>query len=163
MKDGFIKVAAGLPKITLADTLANTEEIKRIILKAEDEKVNLLVLPELCVTGATCEDLFFNETLISTQGQAYATAIHEMTHHAQNIKLFSSESVLKTAFKKLGVTAKSKVAVNLKIKTVGSMKESDYNHADELVAYAIERQMTGRTNPLTEAVYAVLKEKGVIK
>jgi hypothetical protein len=105
----------------------------------------------------------FNETAISEQGQAYATAIHEITHHAQNIKLFSSESVLKSAFKKLGIGARSKVAVTLKMKTVGSMQESDYNHADELVAYAIERQMTGRTNPLTDAIYSVLKEKGAIK
>ena len=65
MKDGFIKVAAGIPQITLADTSANAEEIKKLILKAEKEKVNLLVLPELCVTGATCGDLFFNETLIT--------------------------------------------------------------------------------------------------
>ena len=105
----------------------------------------------------------FNETAISDQGQAYATAIHEMTHHAQNVKLINSESVLKSAFKKLGFSAKSKVAVNLKMKTVGSARESDYNQADEIVAYAIERQMTGRTNPLTDAIYSVLKERGVIK
>jgi hypothetical protein len=151
-------------------------EVQRETVRGYDKAISMYGdnPPQRLKTGRLSSNVFaqysldfktitFNETLISTQGQAYATAIHEMTHHAQNIKLFSSESVLKTAFKKLGVTAKSKVAVNLKIKTVGSMKESDYNHADELVAYAIERQMTGRTNPLTEAVYAVLKEKGVIK
>jgi len=63
MKDGFIKVAAGIPEVTVADTSANTQAIKNIIVKADENKVNLLVLPELCITGYTCGDLFFNETL----------------------------------------------------------------------------------------------------
>lgn len=66
MTDGFIKVAAGIPKMQLADTAANTESIKQIILKADSKKVNLLVLPELSLTGYTCGDLFFNDTLISS-------------------------------------------------------------------------------------------------
>lgn len=65
MRDGFIKVAAGIPQVHLADVTANTNSIKGIIAKADSEKVNLLVLPELCITGYTCGDLFFNDTLIS--------------------------------------------------------------------------------------------------
>ena len=41
MKDGFIKVAAGVPRCTVADTAANTAEIKRLIDKADTEKINL--------------------------------------------------------------------------------------------------------------------------
>ncbi len=66
MRDGFIKVAAGIPQVHLADVTANTNSIKEIILKADGKKVNLLVLPELCITGYTCGDLFFNDTLISS-------------------------------------------------------------------------------------------------
>ena len=51
MKDGFIKVAAGVPRCTVADTAANTAEIKRLIDKADTEKINLLALPELCITA----------------------------------------------------------------------------------------------------------------
>jgi NAD+ synthase (glutamine-hydrolysing) len=65
MRDGFIKVASGVPQVHLADVTANTISIKEIITKADSEKVNLLVLPELCITGYTCGDLFFNDTLIS--------------------------------------------------------------------------------------------------
>ncbi len=65
MRDGFIKVAAGIPQVHLADVSANTKSIKEIILKADNHKVNLLVLPELCITGYTCGDLFFNDALIS--------------------------------------------------------------------------------------------------
>lgn len=66
MKDGFIKIAAGTPKVTVADCYANYRQIKDLITKADKEQVNLLVLPELCVTAYTCEDLFFNETLLSS-------------------------------------------------------------------------------------------------
>lgn len=66
MRDGFIKVAAGIPQMHLADVSANTNSIKKIITKADGEKVNLLVLPELCITGYTCGDLFFNDSLISS-------------------------------------------------------------------------------------------------
>ena len=70
MVDGFIKVASGLPDCTVADVAANTKEIKGLIGKADKLKVNLLVLPELCVTGYTCGDLFFSETLLSSAKNA---------------------------------------------------------------------------------------------
>ncbi len=65
MKDGFIKVAAGSVAVTVADTIANTEEIKKRIAQADDAGVNLLVLPELCITGYTCGDLFYSDTLLN--------------------------------------------------------------------------------------------------
>lgn len=65
MKDGFIKVAAGIPKCTVADIRANISEIKRIIDKADRQNINILALPELCVTGYTCGDLFFSDTLLT--------------------------------------------------------------------------------------------------
>ena len=66
MKDGFIKVAAGIPEISVADTTANCLKIKDLICKADNERVNILTLPELCITGYSCGDLFFNSTLISS-------------------------------------------------------------------------------------------------
>lgn len=66
MKDGFIKVAAATPAIRVADCVYNTSKILDLIDKAVDEKVKLLVLPELCVTGYTCQDLFFQQALIES-------------------------------------------------------------------------------------------------
>lgn len=65
MKDGFIKVAAGITKVRVADVCENVKEIKSIIEEADKEKINLLCLPELAVTGYTCADLFFSDLLIS--------------------------------------------------------------------------------------------------
>lgn len=78
MKDGFIRAAVGLPRVSVADVAFNTEEIKNIILEADQKKVNLLVLPELCVTGYTCGDLFFSETLLNAAKQAL-TALADFT------------------------------------------------------------------------------------
>ena len=65
MKNGFIKAAAGAVKTTVADTASNTREILSRIAEADALGANLLVLPELCVTGYSCGDLFFSETLLA--------------------------------------------------------------------------------------------------
>jgi len=70
MKDGFIKVAAGSVKVTVADVAANTAEIKRRIRQADEKGVNLLVLPELCLTGYTCGDLFYSDKLLRSAREA---------------------------------------------------------------------------------------------
>lgn len=64
MKDGFIKVASGTPDIKVADCEYNRAEITALIDKAHSQGVKILVLPELCVTGYTCQDLFFQQTLL---------------------------------------------------------------------------------------------------
>ena len=68
--NGFIKVAAGIPDVSVANITDNTQNIKNVILKAEEKKINLLVLPELCITSSTCEDLFFNHLLLERAEQA---------------------------------------------------------------------------------------------
>lgn len=65
MRDGFIKVASATVEISVADTAANCENIKKQIERAHTGGANLLVLPELCVTGYTCGDLFLSDTLLS--------------------------------------------------------------------------------------------------
>ena len=59
MKDGFIPVAVGSPKIRVADCHYNAEQIFTMMRAAEREGVKVLVLPELCLTGYTCGDLFY--------------------------------------------------------------------------------------------------------
>lgn len=65
MNNGFIKCAALLPKISVANTAANSCEIIKLIKAADARKVNLAVFPELCVTSSCCGDLFYSNTLLS--------------------------------------------------------------------------------------------------
>ena len=65
MKYGFIKVAAAVPAVKVADVEYNVQEIERLISLAESEHVELLCFPELCLTGYTCQDLFRQQLLLS--------------------------------------------------------------------------------------------------
>ena len=65
MKYGFIKTAAITPEIKVADTDFNCEQIKINIQKADDAGAELVVFPELSITGYTCGDLFYSETLLN--------------------------------------------------------------------------------------------------
>jgi len=64
MRHGFVKVAAATPKIRVADTEYNTEAIIEKITEAYERGAKLIVLPELCITGYTCQDLFGQEVLL---------------------------------------------------------------------------------------------------
>lgn len=66
MKDGFVKVAAATPKIQVANCIYNADRIIEIIEEAEKNQVNILVLPELCLTGYTCGELFLQDTLLNS-------------------------------------------------------------------------------------------------
>lgn len=65
-----MKIAVGIPKLVLADVTANIENIKKLIISANTQKADILLLPELSVTGATCGDLFFNNLLIAASKNA---------------------------------------------------------------------------------------------
>ena len=64
MRDGFIKVAAGTPKIRVADCRYNAEQIFTMMREADKQGVKVLCLPELGLTGYTCGDLFLQDTLL---------------------------------------------------------------------------------------------------
>lgn len=64
MYHGFVKTAAVTPKIKVADCIYNTEEICRLIDEVCENGAKLAVFPELCITGYTCGDLFWQETLL---------------------------------------------------------------------------------------------------
>ncbi len=67
---GFITVAAAVPSTRVADVQYNVEEIERLVVKAEEEGVELLVFPELCITGYTCQDLFRSSHLLDASDEA---------------------------------------------------------------------------------------------
>ena len=75
MRDGFIKVAAGTPKIRVADCRYNAEQIFTLMRQAARQGVRVLCLPELCLTGYTCGDLFFQDTLLKGAEEGLATIL----------------------------------------------------------------------------------------
>ena len=66
MRDGFIKVGAAVPQICVADCVHNREEIVKKAKEMSAQGARILVFPELCITGYTCHDLFWQETLLAS-------------------------------------------------------------------------------------------------
>ena len=64
MKHGFVKVAAAVPAVKVADVIYNVQEIERLIAMADAEHVEVVVFPELSITGYTCQDLFRERLLL---------------------------------------------------------------------------------------------------
>ncbi len=70
MRFGFIKVAALTPKIKVADVDYNTEQILTLMQEASGKGAKIMVFPELCITGYTCGDLFWQELLLKSAREA---------------------------------------------------------------------------------------------
>ena len=64
MRDGFVKVAVGTPEIRVADCAHNAQACIALMRQAAEQGVKVLCLPELCLTGYTCGDLFLQDTLL---------------------------------------------------------------------------------------------------
>lgn len=72
MKYGFLRAATVSPGLRVADVAYNTQEIIKSMQEYAARNAQLLCLPEFCLTGYTCSDLFLQETLIRGAEQGLA-------------------------------------------------------------------------------------------
>jgi len=79
MNQGFIKVAAVTPKIRVADPAYNAGVICKRLEETYDHGAKIIVFPELCLTGYTCGDLFFQQLLL-VEASRWLLKIAEATH-----------------------------------------------------------------------------------
>ena len=61
----FIRIGCAVPPVTVGDVLKNTEDVCEKIREADAQGCDVVVFPELALTGYTCADLFFQETLLT--------------------------------------------------------------------------------------------------
>lgn len=64
MRYGIIKVATAVPTVKVADCVSNIKEIESLIAQAEGQGAEIIVFPELSITGYTCQDLFRQQLLL---------------------------------------------------------------------------------------------------
>lgn len=83
MKD-FLRVSAATPRIRVADAAYNRAAIAETVRNANREGVELLVLPELCLTGYTCGDLFLQERLLA-DAEAELIKLAEETEDCETV------------------------------------------------------------------------------
>ncbi len=77
MDNDFFRVAAAVPRVAPAAVEANTESVIRLIRKAEAERADVVVFPELCLTGYTCADLFYRPDLLDAAERALERLLEE--------------------------------------------------------------------------------------
>ena len=77
MRQGFVKVAAATPDVRVADCRHNGNEIIRLIREMEKAGAKVMVFPELCITGYTCADLFWQELLVRSAREELVRIVQE--------------------------------------------------------------------------------------
>jgi len=79
MRYGFITVASAVPSVKVADTEFNVRQIEDFIAQAEGKGAEIIVFPELSITGYSCQDLFAQRTLIE-QAEVAVMQLLDFTH-----------------------------------------------------------------------------------
>lgn len=75
-----MKIATIAPKLKLADTIYNTEEILRACEEAVSNDTDMIIFPELAITGATCGDLFLHKRLYEASIEGVKKIIKASEH-----------------------------------------------------------------------------------
>ena len=86
MKYGFVKVAAAVPAVKVADVEYNLQQIESLIAQAEGRGIEMVVFPELCITGYTCQDLF-KEQLLLDHAESAVIALLDFTRKLDIISI----------------------------------------------------------------------------
>jgi NAD+ synthase (glutamine-hydrolysing) len=114
---GFLRVGAACPRVWVADPARNAEEILRLVEAARAQGTQLLVFPELSLTGYTAGDLFFSlSTLVGGAERALARLLQSTAGHRMTVavglpvaldgKLFNCAAVIQ-AGRLVGVVPKT--------------------------------------------------------
>ena len=77
MKYGYATVAAAIPSVKVADTDYNVAEMSKMIADAEERGVEIIVFPELSVTGYTCQDLFRSDILLRRAEESLISLLND--------------------------------------------------------------------------------------
>ena len=77
----YFRIACAVPDVEVADVEYNIDKMAKFIGEAKNKNVDLLVFPELGITGYTCSDLFFQQTLINASN----SGIKKLTEKSDGI------------------------------------------------------------------------------
>lgn len=90
-----------------------------------------------------------------TVEQAFPNTVHEMVHHAVNVRKIDCDKIVRGAAKSLGLRINGKV-FNFYARAIAG---GDLHEFDELVAYSISGCSVGKGNDLAKAIFKIYQEK----
>lgn len=83
MKYGFVKVAAAIPHLEVADCNYNAEQIQEQMTLADAQGIEIVCFPELSITGYTCQDLFGQQLLL----EEAENALFRLVDYSRNLNI----------------------------------------------------------------------------
>ena len=85
MKYGFVRVAAAVPQVKVADCRYNASQAEEMIFEADENNVQAIVFPELNITGYSCGDLF-GQALLLEQAEI---ALMQLMNNTRQLDIIS--------------------------------------------------------------------------
>ncbi|MBQ3555965.1 MAG: NAD(+) synthase [Bacteroidales bacterium] len=171
----FNKVAAATPLLRVADTNYNAEKIIEIINDATKKGAEIIVFPELCITSASCGDMFKNGSLLISAKKALSRIIEETKNlNSTNIvglPIASNDKIYNCAvvFKKgeiIDVTSKQLLSHNESrwfsfsnnkseiIKAIGCTDNCQYSNSNN-ISVAIGKDLVTYDNNYSNEIVAI--------
>jgi NAD+ synthase (glutamine-hydrolysing) len=93
-KYGYVRVAAIAPELRVANIDFNVNEILTVSKEISSKNCQLIVFPELCITGYTCADLFFQDQLLYKVSK-YVGIIKKETECLDSVLVIGAPWVIK--------------------------------------------------------------------
>lgn len=112
----FHRIAAAVPNVKVADIDYNIEQMINKAQEAAQKGAELIVYPELCITGYSCGDLFFQSTLL-TKAKKAADSFVEATKSLNLVAVFGMPLMIGDALYNVSVTSYKGIAYGINVKT----------------------------------------------
>lgn len=112
----FYRVAAAVPDVKVADIDYNLEQMLAKIKEADEKKAGLVVFPELCLTGYSCGDLFFQHALL-TKAKQSAKVLVDATKDTDMVIVFGMPLAISGALYNVSVTSYMGTVYGVNVKT----------------------------------------------
>ena len=90
----FIRVATAVPPVKVGDAVKNAEDICKYIADADAQGCDAVVFPELALTGYTCADLFFQQTLLRESMKGLQSIIECSARHPAVVAVVGTPAVV---------------------------------------------------------------------
>lgn len=125
----FFRVATVVPDVSVGDVDYNTDEILKMIHKNED--ADIIVFPELCLTGYTCADLFFQNELLNGVKSNLSRILKE-TENSKNVIVVGAPLVMECKIYNCAVVIQGGKVKGISLKTNVSHEKRWFSAADEI-------------------------------
>ena len=115
-------MASAVPRVKVGDCQYNLKEIEQMIARAEGQGVEVIVFPELCLTGYTCQDLFRQQLLLDAAEQSVLMLL-DFTRQLDIITIVGAPITVGTILMNCAIVIQKGAILSIIPKTYSSAKK----------------------------------------